>query len=42
MAMILANVKEHFASLAFNLSLYLQLLQNNFNERVKTMFLSEL
>jgi hypothetical protein len=41
-AMILANVKEHFASLAFKLSLYLQLLENNFNERVKTMFLSEL
>ncbi len=38
MAMILANVKEHFASLAFKLSLYLQLLQNNFNESEDNVF----
>lgn len=37
-AMILANVKEHFESLTFKLSLYLQLLQNNFNESEDNVF----
>jgi len=40
--MILANSKEHFVSLAFKLTLYMQLLESNFNEGVKIMFLTKL
>ncbi len=40
--MILANSKEHFAFLAFKLRLYMQLLESNFNEGVKIMFLTKL
>ncbi len=39
-AIIFADAKEHFASLVLKVELYMALLQNNLNEQIKRMFLS--
>jgi hypothetical protein len=41
-ALTLGDVKEHFASLAFRLELYVALLQCGFKEETKRMFLNKL
>jgi uncharacterized lipoprotein YehR (DUF1307 family) len=41
-ALTLGDVKEHFASMAFQLELYVALLQCGFKEETKRMFLNKL